>query len=214
MALAAAVFDLDGTLVDSLDDLAASVGEVLRALGLRPVSRAEVRRFVGEGARSLVARSLAAAGSDVDVDAVMPRWQGVYAAHLLDRTRLYDGIAEVLAAAPKACGVLTNKPGAPARAIVHGLGLAARFSSVLGGDDAPKKPDPAGLLALCHSMDAAPAATALIGDSPLDVATARAAGTVAIAVAWGFTDETLLAAAGPDYLCRTPAELAALLRRL
>ena len=112
---------------------------------------------------------------------------------------------------PDARGVLTNKPGGFAREILRGLGMLGSFQAVVGGDEAPKKPEPDGLLALCRTLRAAPAETLLVGDSTVDIATGRAARVRVCAVKWGLGDRAALSAASPDYLVDTPAELAALL---
>ena len=178
-----AVFDLDGTLVDSLLDLHASVNHALAASGLPPRSVDEVRGFVGEGARRLVERAL---GPRTDLlDEVMASWRVHYEAHLLDRTRPYPGIEDVLAGARRTLAVLTNKPAPMARRILEGLGMAQRFAALVGGGDAPRKPDPAGLRALMVGAGAGPGDTVLVGDSRVDVETGRAAGVRVVAVTWG-----------------------------
>ena len=201
-----AVFDLDGTLVDSVDDLHASVSHALSVLGLPPRSRDEIRSFVGEGARVLVARSIAP--RDELLEPALAAWRAHYAEHLLDRTRPYEGIPALLAGAARPLAVLTNKPGAMARRILDGLGLLPRFLAVTGGDEAPRKPDPTGLRALMVRAGASPAETVLVGDSRHDVATALAAGTQVVAVTWGLASRAELARAGATTFAETPAELA------
>jgi phosphoglycolate phosphatase len=204
-----AVLDLDGTLVDSLDDLHASVTHALAEVGLPPRSRDEVRGFVGEGARLLLERAVA---PHVHlVEPALAAWRVHYEAHCLDRTRPFPGVAALLAGAPCALAVLTNKPGALARRILGGLGLLPRLAAVVGGDEAPRKPDPAGLLAIMARVGATPEETALVGDSPVDVATARAAGVRMIAVTWGLATRAQLVAAGATTFAADAAEVAALL---
>lgn len=201
-----AIFDLDGTLVDSVDDLHASVDHALRSLGLPPRTRDEVRGFVGEGARVLLERAVAPhAGL---VDAALEAWRPHYEAHCLDRTRPYPGVPELLAGATRVLAVQTNKPGGMARKILDGLGLLPRFAAVIGGDEAPRKPDPAGALALMARLGATPAETVFVGDSLVDVATARAAGVRLVAVTWGFASRADLAAAGATEFAGSAAELA------
>jgi len=201
-----AVFDLDGTLVDSVDDLHASVNHALATLGVPPRSRDEVRSFVGEGARVLLARSLAP--RDELLEPALAAWRAHYAEHLLDRTLPYEGIPALLAGAGRALAVLTNKPGAMARQILDGLGLLSRFVAVTGGDEAPRKPDPTGLRELMVRAGATPAETVLVGDSRHDVETALAAGVPVVAVTWGFATRAELARAGATVFAETPAELA------
>jgi phosphoglycolate phosphatase len=200
-----AVFDLDGTLVDSLDDLHASVGHALSVVGLPPRSREEVRGFVGEGARVLVARSVAP--HDHLVEPALRAWRIHYEAHCLDRTRPFPGVEAALAAARCALAVHTNKPGGMARKILAGLGLLDRFSVVLAGDEAPRKPDPAGLLQIMARVGASRDETVFIGDSSVDVATARAAGVPLVAVTWGLTSRTELARAGATAFVDSAADL-------
>lgn len=201
-----AIFDLDGTLVDSLDDLHASVNHALRSLGLPLRTREEVRGYVGEGARLLLARSIAPHAHRLDE--ALALWRPHYEAHGLDRTRPYPGIPEVLAGAGRLLAVHTNKPGGMARKILDGLGLLSRFVAVLGGDEAPRKPDPAGVLSLMARVGAAPADTVFVGDSRVDVATARAAGVPLVAVTWGLATREELAAAGAKEFAASPADLA------
>jgi phosphoglycolate phosphatase len=204
-----AVLDLDGTLVDSLDDLHASVAHALAEVGLPPRSREEVRGFVGEGARRLLERAVAPHAHLVEP--ALAAWRVHYEAHCLDHTRAFPGLEALLAGAPCALAVLTNKPGALARRILDGLGLLARFAAVVGGDEAPRKPDPAGLLGIMARVGAAREETVLVGDGRADVAAARAAGVRMIAVTWGLGTRAELAAAGATTFVDDAAALAALL---
>jgi phosphoglycolate phosphatase len=200
-----AVFDLDGTLVDSVDDLHASVSHALATVGLPPRSREEVRSFVGEGARVLLARAIAP--RDELLEPALAAWRAHYAEHLLDRTRAYPGMAALLAGAGRPLAVLTNKPGAMARKILDGLGLLPRFSAVVGGDEAPRKPDPTGLRELMVRAGASPAETVLVGDSRHDVETARAAGVAVVAVTWGLASRAELARAGATVFAERASDL-------
>jgi phosphoglycolate phosphatase len=202
-----AILDLDGTLVDSLDDLHASVNHALAALGLPLRSREEVHGFVGEGARRLVERAVAPR-EDL-LEPALAAWRAHYEVHCLDRTRAYPGLEALLARAGCTLAVHTNKPGGMARKILAGLGLLPRFAAVTGGDEAPRKPDPAGALALMARAAASPAETVLVGDSRVDGATARAAGIAFVAVTWGFGSRAELAGENPVAIVNDPAELAA-----
>lgn len=170
--------------------------------------------FVGNGARKLVERSLAASGGQDAVsllDRALPSWLDHYGRHLLDTTRLHDGVEDAirqLRARDAVLSVATNKPEAMARAILDGLGLGAAFTGVLGGDSVPvHKPDPAIIHELRRGIDVAAQETVLVGDSPVDVATARAAGIAACAVTWGLTAPDVLRAAAPDLVIDRPDEL-------
>lgn len=211
--LRAIVYDLDGTLVDSRADLASAVNATLEDLGLPTRSSDEVASFVGEGAEKLLRRALGEAHEERIAEA-LPIWFRRYGERLVERTRPYPGIEQALALPPAARAVLTNKPGQMAREILARLGLAPAFSSVVGGDEATRKPDPAGLLALCQALGASPAETLLVGDSPIDVATGAAAGVPVCAVTWGFGPRAALARSRPLYSCDGPADLARLLREL
>jgi len=189
------VFDLDGTLVDSLADIAGAANATLGRLapGVTPLSREDVRAFVGEGARQLVERCLAARDLSHSADEVLPLYLDTYRTGLLVETRLYPGVAEALdALGGRTLAVLTNKPGDLSRAILQGLGVAGRFARIWGGGDVPaKKPDPAGLLALAAALGARPEETALVGDSAVDVRTGRAAAVMTVGVTYGFDPEGL-----------------------
>jgi len=204
-------FDLDGTLVDSREDLAAAVNHVLRSLGLPEMDPSTLYGYTGDGARALVERALGAERQVLfqpGVDAFM----AYYAEHLLDATRPYPGIVElldVLAARGVALSVLTNKPVAMSRAILSGLGLAGRFVDVLGGDSLPvRKPDPTGLERLRALTGTARERMLLVGDSGIDLRTARNAGVAFCGVAWGLTPDTL-AAVAPERVIAHPSELVA-----
>jgi phosphoglycolate phosphatase len=207
------VFDLDGTLVDSRRDLAAATNAALRRVvpGLEPVPVEIVTAFVGEGARLLIERSLRHARLDLPADDVLPFFFECYGRCLLDTTRFYPGVAEALdALAGTTLAVLTNKPGAFSRAILEGLGVASRFARIWGAGDVPeRKPDPAGLARLIDELGARTDETWMVGDSAIDVRTARAGGVRVAGVTWGF-DPAALRAAGPDRLIDDPTELASL----
>ena len=201
-----AIFDLDGTLVDSLDDLHASVNHALRAVGLPLRSRREVHGYVGEGARILMERAVA---PEVHLlEPALAAWRAHYEVHCLDHTRPYPGLESLLAGAGRVLAVHTNKPGAMARKILAGLGLLPRFAAVTGGDEAPRKPDPTGVREIMARVGASPAETVFVGDSRVDAATARAAGVAFVAVTWGFASRADLAAAGATAFAERAADLA------
>lgn len=204
-------FDLDGTLVDSRADIAEAMNRVLVALGRTPLDLAVLQSFVGEGARRLVERALEGAPVAM-VDDGLARFMDDYGAHLLDRTLPYPGIEDMLDALVKRGVVLTvvsNKPEAMSRAILEGVGLGRRFRAVLGGDSLPtRKPDPAGLEWARAVAGARRAETVLVGDSGIDVRTARAAGVAFCGVSWGLTPEGMWAE-NPAQVVDHPAALLA-----
>lgn len=197
------VFDLDGTLVDSMEDLTTAVNAALAAVapGAWPLPRARVRALIGSGARNLVARSLAAAGLEHPVDDVLPIFLERYRGCLLDKTRPYPGVPEALdRLADRTLAVLTNKPGDMSREILAGLGLLPRFFRVYGAGDVPgKKPDPAGLHLLLAEAHVPAREAVIVGDSAIDIRTGRAAGVYSVGVSYGFDPESF-AADPPDLL--------------
>ena len=216
------VFDLDGTLVDSSRDLATAVNRALpRVLpGTPPLEVDVVRGFIGEGATLLIRRCLDHLGrGDVEAEPVLDVFLEVYRGCLLDTTRLYPGVEAALTqlaawTEPPVLAVLTNKPGEMSRALLDGLGATARFARVLGsGDGLPRKPDPAGLVALMAEFGATPRTTALVGDSRIDVLTGRAAGVVTVGVDYGL-DPGGLRAAAPDVVLADIRALPAYLERV
>jgi phosphoglycolate phosphatase len=182
-------FDLDGTLIDSRRDLADSANELLGLYDAPPLTRDAVVRMVGEGARVLITRVLAAANVTAPIDEALARFLEIYDRRLVDHTRPYPGIVDTLRTLPPDCrlAVLTNKPRRPAVEILRHFGLMDLFLEVTGGDGPlPRKPDPASLLALCEQAGVSPDEALVVGDSWVDVETARRAGARACFVMWGF----------------------------
>jgi phosphoglycolate phosphatase len=182
-------FDLDGTLIDSQRDLAESGNELLTRYQAPPLANEAVVAMVGEGARRLVSRLLAAAGLAVDVDEALRGFLEIYNRRLVIHTRPYPGIPEALRELKKRrqLAVLTNKPRRAALDILNHFNLLDLFMEVIGGDGpAPRKPDPSGLHALRDRADAQLGETLVIGDSWVDVETARRARVHAGLVTYGF----------------------------
>ena len=184
------VFDLDGTLVDSSVDLANAVNSLLADLAAAPLPVQSVVGMVGEGAAVLVRRALAARGLDPETPGALDRFLAHYDPHLLDHTRPYPGIVEALDALSTRGATLaglTNKPSRATELMLSGLELRAFFREVIGGDtEWGRKPDPAGLVHLCQGAGVRPAAALLVGDSGVDLATARNAGTRICLARYGF----------------------------
>jgi phosphoglycolate phosphatase len=183
------VFDLDGTLVDSSLDLAAATNALLSELGAATLAPAVIVGFVGEGAAVLVRRALERSGLDPGTPRALDRFLALYDARLLDSTRPYPAMVDTVTAlrARYRLAVLTNKPERPTRQILKGLEMDGLFADVIGGDSAHgRKPDPAGLLDLVARAGITPSETLLVGDSPVDLATARRAGTRICLARYGF----------------------------
>jgi phosphoglycolate phosphatase len=184
------VFDLDGTLIDSSRDLADATNAVIVDLGGAPLSVDSITAMVGEGAAVLVRRALTAAALDPDTPDALERFLAHYHERLTTFTRPYPGMVDaldVLRAGGFQLAVLTNKPQRPTDEILQTLDLASRFADVVGGDTAAgRKPDPGGLLQLVARARATPAATVLVGDSPIDLQTARNGGAQICLARYGF----------------------------
>lgn len=184
-----AVFDLDGTLVDSRRDLADAANALVIELGGIPLPEVSIGDMVGEGAAVLVRRVLTAAGLDAGEPDALARFLTLYDDRLLDHTRPYDGILAALEVLQSRMplAVLTNKPQLATDRMVRGLGLDRFFEAVIGGDTAlGRKPDPAGLLELARRCRVEASSTVLVGDSPIDLETARRAGTGVVIARYGF----------------------------
>ncbi len=183
------VFDLDGTLVDSKRDLADAANALIAELGGAPLTEDQIAAMVGQGAALLVRRALRASGVDPDVREALARFLELYDERLLVHTAPYDGIVDMLAqlAARAPMAVLTNKPTRATERILSGLGLRGHFRDVIGGDTPlGRKPDPAGLLELISRAGTTPDTTWLVGDSRVDLETARRAGVRICLARYGF----------------------------
>jgi phosphoglycolate phosphatase len=205
------VFDLDGTLADTREDLTASVNHALGILGLPVLDPASVMRLVGDGARVLIERALGPASTPERLELGLAAFLADYAQTCTARTRLYPGVERGLAGLHergKRLAVLTNKPLLHSRRILAALGIEDRFARVEAGDTAPRKPAPAGLLAIASGLGIDPGRTILVGDTSIDVRTARAAGARSVWVSYGFVKERPLEPP-PDYVLDSIEDLLA-----
>ncbi|MFH1277140.1 MAG: HAD-IA family hydrolase [Candidatus Eisenbacteria bacterium] len=202
------LFDLDGTLVETLTDIACSVNHALIALGLPPHSLEEVRTFVGRGVEVLVERAAGEDHRDLG-EAVLDLFRAHYDGHCLDNSSLLPGAMECLDFfRDRGLGVVSNKPELYVRRILDGLGIADRFSVVFGGDTVEeRKPSPLMVRMALKRMNLAPDEGILIGDMPVDVETGRAAGVFTVAVLGGFGSREMIEEAGPDLLVESLYEL-------
>jgi phosphoglycolate phosphatase len=204
MAFPLVVFDLDGTLVDTAPDLVAALNATFAREGLPAVSYAAARNMVGGGARVMIERGLAAAGSKppaAEVERMVRDFIAHYADHIADRSRPFPGVEtalDALAGHGFRLAICTNKLEWLSARLLDALGLSDRFAAVCGADTfGISKPDPDFLRRTISKAGGTPAAAVMVGDSMLDIAIARAAGVPVIAVDFGYT-ETPVTELGPD----------------
>lgn len=223
------VFDLDGTLIDSAQDLSNSVNAALTHIGQPELPEEIIAGFVGNGALMMVQRALAHrvggqldAVDKQDLETAYRFFLDYYREHHLDFTYAYNGVMESLAALrllhedcgghPRQMAIVTNKPVRPAQSICAGLGMADYFVRIYGGDSfASKKPDPEGLLAVMREVGATPEETVMVGDSAVDVQLARNAGVWSLGCAFGFGPQNLMENS-PDVVVDSAADWTTVLR--
>jgi phosphoglycolate phosphatase len=213
----ALLFDLDGTLLDTLEDLAGSMNRVLADLGCPAHSVDAYRYFVGEGIVNLVRRALPAdRRAEAVVEDGIARMRTAYAEHWADHTHVYDGVADMLdalAARGLPMAVLSNKPHDFTVRCVERFLDRWTFAAVQGvAPDVPPKPDPTGARGIAERLGVAPRRFLYLGDTGTDMRTAVAAGMFPLGVLWGFRPAAELTAAGARALAPTPADILALLR--
>jgi len=212
MHYAAVIFDLDGTLLDTLDDLADSMNAPLVGEGYAPHPRNAYRHFVGDGMEALARRALGVGeGHDGLVQHCMAAMEAEYALRWNRRTRPYPGVQEMLDGLERkgvAKAVFSNKPEPFVRLAVSHLLGAWMFDSVRGArPHFPRKPDPRGALEIAREWELPPARILYLGDTNTDIATARAAGMCAVGAAWGFRGAAELFQAGADHVIARPVDL-------
>jgi 2-phosphoglycolate phosphatase len=213
-AIGGVVFDLDGTLVDSCEDIAAAVNHCLERAGFPARSVTEVRSFVGDGVPLLLARASGLSDADPRLAALLESFFVYYTAHAIDRTVLLPGVREVLAElAHLPLAVCTNKPRVMTLAMLDGLGVAAHFAAVVAAGDAThNKPHPAPLERVSQLLGVPCERLVLVGDGPQDIACARAAGARSIGISEALiVPIERLRAAAPDAIVplrEVPARIA------
>ncbi|MBE6580738.1 MAG: HAD family hydrolase [Ruminococcaceae bacterium] len=211
-----AIFDLDGTVLDTLDDLADSVNAVLAANGYPTHTKQTVCSFVGNGIKKLIERAVPNGIAVAEVARVLSAFEAYYALHCADKTAPYEGISEMLAslrAAGVKTAVLSNKADFATQALCHEY-FPGVFDVVAGErekEGIPKKPAPDALFAIMKQCGATAADTVYIGDSDVDILTAANAGVDAILVSWGFRDEAFLRERGAKTVVHTAKELKAMI---
>lgn len=209
-----AVFDLDGTILDTVEDLAASVNAALAASGFPARSVEDVRRFVGNGIRKTLERSAPEGTSAAAVDRLYADFTEHYRVHNADRTRPYDGIPELVASLREAgikTAVVSNKVDSAVKALCERF-FPGQFDLTVGErDGVPRKPAPDGVQEVLQTLGVSPEEAVYIGDSDVDIQTARNAGTREILVSWGFKGRAFLEAHGAACVVDTPSEILSLL---
>ncbi|MBN2211521.1 MAG: HAD family hydrolase [Sedimentisphaerales bacterium] len=206
----AVIFDLDGTLVDTLQDLTRSVNYALDHYGLPDLSLDEVEKIVGNGAITMVTRALPPDRVDLAED-VLYRQQAYYRNHYADSSQPYPGIIELLYNLREKqikCAVLSNKPDVFTRTIINSMFTIGTFTVIRGHiDDTPLKPEPVSALKIASELNVAPADVLFVGDTAVDMQTACNAGMKPIGVTWGFRDSDELLNAGAAALIDRPSQL-------
>jgi len=204
------LFDLDGTLLDTLDDLWGSVNYALRRFDCPPRTREEVRRFVGNGAERLIRLALPGTSEDPAVKDVLDVFRTYYNAHCLDRTKPYPGILDALRQLPYPAAIVSNKPDSAVKP------LCARFFPGIPAcgetADCPRKPAPDMIFRAMKELGVE--RCIYVGDSEVDIATAKNAGVPCLSVLWGFRDKAILTRAGGKNFCEDPKALPAVIAEM
>ena len=218
MNIKAVIWDLDGTLLNTLDDLAASTNAALAQNGLPTRTTDEVRSFVGNGVHKLIARAMPEGGdAHAQFQAVLEAFVAHYGAHSKDQTRPYDGIMDVLdtlAGEGVKLAIVSNKVDFAVKALSRDY-FGERMVSAVGDDPSRnKKPAPDSVWEAMRQMDVTAQEAIYVGDSDVDVITARNAGIPCIAVTWGFRSEESLLAAGAQHVARNPEEILQIVNKL
>ncbi|WP_298481506.1 HAD family hydrolase [uncultured Ruminococcus sp.] len=211
-----AILDLDGTLVNSIEDLANAVNHTLTEMHYPTHPLEAFYHFVGNGVKKLCERALPAGAPAEEAEQLLSRFYAYYEQHCLDCTRPYDGMIpalDSLKAGGMQLAVATNKPHKFAETIVKHFFGTECFDQILGSNDTrPRKPSPEILLEIMSACGAAPEETIMIGDSDVDILTARNAGMDSIGCTWGFRGKTELEQAGAVYLADSPSDLTEILK--
>jgi phosphoglycolate phosphatase len=214
------IFDLDGTLVDTIKDIAESMNKSLRFHGFSPVPWEEYPRMVGWGIKKLAWLALAESGDEAaaeeNAEKVAAGAARFYAEAPLVYAKPYPGVPEMVAELARkrvSMAVISNKPDPVARLVVEGLFPGNPFRAVRGEIPGfPRKPDPAAVWELLVQMDKTPRETVLVGDSEIDMKTARSAGCFALGVSWGFRSRSVIEKAGAGKIVDKPEEIPELIR--
>ncbi len=206
------IFDLDGTLCDTLEDIRTGVNAVLERLGYKTRTTEEIHKFINNGARQLIKRALPKDVQTVDfiVDSALSDYDMEYAKCYCEKTYVYNGMQEILSELNNLgfkAAILSNKQDAFVKGIADKLFEKDIFAYVMGQSDFPPKPDPASALYVAKMIGAKPECCVYVGDSDVDAETAKNAGMRFIGVKWGYRDEDVLRRAGANTIASNPQEL-------
>lgn len=214
----ACIFDLDGTLTDTLESLTYSVNETMKEIGLPEITSEQCRAFVGNGSKVLIEKTLKASGDEklTRYEEAFAAYQRIFDKNCTYRVKPYPGITEMLGEMKKMgmkLGVLSNKPDRQAVHVVEEIFGKGVFDHIQGQKEGiPRKPDPTAVLAIAREFNTSLSETIYIGDSDVDGATGKAAGTDTILVSWGFRSRDVLEAAKPLYIVDSTDEILKILR--
>ena len=209
IAIELIIFDLDGTLIDSKVDIANSVNHTLERFHLPALENSIIYGYVGNGVLPLLNKVFAGSNKKNDMDEALRIFRVHYEKHLLDTTRLYPGVMEILESfSSVSMGVLSNKPERYVKKILKGLNIARYFPVVLGGDSMEtKKPEPEGINKVINTFKAGPGKTLIVGDGGVDIKTGKKAGVHTCGVSYGLRDRNELVEAGADIIIDDIREL-------
>lgn len=216
----ACIFDLDGTLTNTLDSLVYSVNETLKEMGLSSITREQCRMFVGSGSKVLLEKALKVSGDEkaLRIDEAMTVYDRIFKVNCTYHVVPYDGINELLSTLKEMgmkLAVLSNKPDREAVSVVESIFGKDTFDWIQGQrEGVPKKPDPTAAVSIAREFNADPSETIYVGDSDVDIATGMAAEMMTIGVSWGFRDREVLCDAGAENIADTPAQLLDLTKEL
>ena len=212
------IFDLDGTLLDTVPDLLWSMNAALTEFGHETITDVKLKSFIGDGARNLVKRCLGENASENDVDGLLEIYGRIYSENLTVRTKKYEGMNEVLSSLTDngiLLSVLSNKPDGQTKRIVAHYFPDTPFVSVMGKTDGiPLKPDPYSALSTADKLNISPADTVFIGDSPVDFQTAENAGMKCISVLWGYREKKDFIGLSQTVFAQKPHEILSLIKKL
>lgn len=207
----AIIFDLDGTLIDSLEDIAKSMNDVLKEFNYEEHPLEDYKRFVGDGALILVQNALPKECDEDEIQKILKRFIEIYDLGFHNNTKPYEGIYELLTKLQNTniqLGVLSNKPHEFTKKYVNKLFLEFNIIETHGQkDEIPKKPDPAGALDIAKSFNLKPEEIFFIGDTPTDIKTAKNANMKSVGVLWGFRPKKELVESGADFIVENCDEL-------